>query len=113
MADMATYRVPTSNFPAVLNENGDQGTVRVSSNQNGATLIFVPYDELPIVRNERTGALGRRATVLADARLEPGSNDWLIVTTKDVILPVAANFTSIVELKPPSVSADSEWKAVE
>jgi hypothetical protein len=110
---MATYRIPTSNFPAVLNDNGDQGIVRVSSNQNGVTLIFVPYNELPIVKNEKTGTLGRRATVVVDVRLEPGSNDWLIVTTKDVILPVAANFTSIDELKPRSVSADSEWKAVE
>ncbi len=113
MTEMAIFRVPTSNMPAVLNDKGDLGVVRVSSNQNGATLVFVPYIELPIVRNEKTGALGQRATVLADVRLEPGSNNWLIVTTKDVILPLAANFTSIDELKPRSVSADSEWKAVE
>ncbi len=84
MTDIATFYVPTSNMPAVLNDKGDLGIVRVSTNQHGVTLVFVPYNELPIVQEEKTGGLGRRATVLADVRLEPGSNDWLIVTTKDV-----------------------------
>src|SRR4030095_14949128 len=113
MADtMATYRIHTSNFPAVLNDKGDLGFARVTTNQHGVTLAFDKYDELPVVKNERTGALGRRGTVVTDVCLDPADNNWILLNTKHIIVPLNQAIQTTKDLTLREVSPASEWKDV-
>lgn len=84
---MAQYRVHKSNMPQQLPSGEGFSFVRVSSNPNGVTLDRIAFADLPIVRHNESGQLGRRATVIENIEIDPDDSDYFVCTTKDVVFP--------------------------
>ena len=99
------YRVHKSNIPQSLPSVEGFSFVRVVSNSKGISLDRVAFIDLPVVRHDQSGQLGRRATIIENIELDPSDADYALCTTKDVILPYDES-----ELR---VGAESPWTTVQ
>lgn len=84
---MSKYRIRKSNVPPQIVRSDGTAFVRVSSNADGLTLDRIAFEDLPVVTHRQTGELGRRATVITHIESDPVDQDYVLCTTRDIVLP--------------------------